>query len=260
MCLLEMGQRSRRVHHSAVRPRRFVQLAQKTVCGKLPIQSINEWSLRGGLGGVNMKRNTRYGWPHVIAGLVAVACPMSSALALTVNSPGQVLMVDGTDSNVTVNISAIDVTAPVSRYDFGFVTGSAYTRITGTTGSYTFMGGDIVNFALRDRGTDNTFGTSDDLVYSIADPLDYANQTYAVQIPASSSQNPVVSAPYYRSLVITWDLDRNGNADTGFDLAVTTPLRTNDGFAPAAVPLPAAVWLFSAGLMGLGAISRKSRR
>lgn len=207
-----------------------------------------------------MKRNTRFGWPHVIAGLVALACPVSSALALTINNPGQVLMVDGTDNNVTVNVSVADVTFPVSRYDFGFLTGSAYTRITGTTGSYTFIGGNVVNFALRDRGTDNTFGTSDDLVYSIADPLDYANQIYTVQIAASNSQNPVVTAPYYRSLVITWDLDRNGSVDTGFDLAVTTPLLTNDGFAPAAVPLPAAAWLFSAGLMGLGAIRRKPRR
>lgn len=204
-----------------------------------------------------MKRIIRLDRPGLAMGMALLACPVSSAFALTVTAPGQVLMVDGTDNNVTVNVSAADVTFPLSQYDFGFLSGTTYTRITGSTGSYVFQGGDIINFALRDRGTDNAFGTPDDLIYDIANPLDYANQTYTVAIAASNSQNPVVTTPYYRSLLLTWDLNLDGSLDAGFDLAVTAPLLTNDGFAPTAVPLPAAAWLFGSGLLALVTPRRK---
>lgn len=184
--------------------------------------------------------------------------PLSSAFALTVDGPGMVLMIDGTDSNVTVDITAIDGTLPLGAYDFGFVTGSGYTKITSLAGSWVFNGGDVVDFALRNRGSDNTFGTGDDVIYSISNPLDYANQTYLLAIDPSYSQNPVVTSPYYRSLLLTWDLDLNGVADTGFDLSVTTPLFTYDGMAP--IPLPAAVWLFGSGLLGLMGIARRKKK
>lgn len=184
-----------------------------------------------------------------------LASPLSSAFALTVDGPGMVLMVDGTDANVTVDVTSIDGTLPLTEYDFGFVTGSSYTKITSLAGKWIFNGGDIVDFALRNRGSDNIFGTGDDVVYSISDPLDYANQTYLLAIAPSNSQNPVVSSPYYRSLLLTWDLDLNGVADTGFDLSVTTPLLSYDGMTP--VPLPAAVWLFGSGLLGLFGFARR---
>jgi len=186
-----------------------------------------------------------------------LASHLSSAFALTVDGPGMVLMIDGTDSNVTVDVTAIDGTLPLTAYDFGFVTGSGYTKITSGFGSWIFNGGDVVDFALRNRGSDNTFGTGDDVLYSISDPLDYANQTYLLAIAPSNSQNPVVSSPYYRSLLLTWDLDLNGFADTGFDLSVTTPLSSYDGMAP--VPLPAAVWLFGSGLLALAGVTRRKK-
>ena len=192
------------------------------------------------------------------AGMLLLASPLSGAFALTVDGPGMVLMIDGTDSNITVDVTAIDLTFPLTAYDFGFVTGSGYTKITSLAGSWTFNGGDIVDFALRNRGLDTIFGTGDDVIYSISNPLDYANQTYLFPIAPSYSQNPVVSSPYYRSLALTWDLDLNGVADTGFDLSVTTPLGSYDGMTP--VPLPAAAWLFGSGLLGLGAFMRRHRR
>jgi hypothetical protein len=193
-------------------------------------------------------------------GMLLLAGPLSSAFAVTVDGPGMVLMIDGSDSNVTVNIAAIDGTFPLGQYDFGFLTGSSYTMITGTVGSHTFNGGDIVDFALRDRGTDNLFGTGDDLIYGISNPADYANQIYSIPIDPSNSQNPVVSSTYYRSLILAWDLDLNGVTDAGFDIGVSTPLFTYDGVAPTVIPLPAAAWLFGSGLLGLGALMRRHRR
>ena len=191
------------------------------------------------------------------AAMLLLASPFSGALALTVDGPVKVLMIDGSDSDVTMDVASVDGTLPLGAYDFGFITGSGYTRITSRIGSYVFNGGDIVDFALRSRGLDNIFGTVDDRIFSISDPADYANQTYLSEIAPSFSQNPVVSNPYYRTLLLTWDLDLNGVADTGFNLSVTTPLLSNDGMMP--VPLPAAAWLFGSGLLGLAALARRRK-
>ncbi len=204
---------------------------------------------------------------HLYASLIGsllLASSLSNANAalltpdLAVDGPGLVLMVDGLmDSNVTVNISALDGTLPAAKYDFGFVTGSNYTRITSATGSYTFAGGAMVNFALRDRGSDNSFGTGDDMIYSLSNPADYADQWYYFPIDASNSQNPVVSNPYYHTLALLWDLDGNGVVDAGFDLGVSTLLSGTDGVMP--VPLPAAVWLLGSGLLGLAGMLRRKK-
>lgn len=196
-----------------------------------------------------------------LIGSLLLASPLSSAYAalltpdLALGAPGLVLMVDGQDSNVTVNIAALDGTFPIGRYDFGFVAGSSYNRITSTIGSYTFAGGTVVDFALRDQGSDNTFGTGDDVVYSISNPADYADQWYYTPIAASNSRNPVVNNPYYHTLALLWDLDRNGVVDAGFDIGVSTPLFGTDGVAP--IPLPAAVWLLGSGLLGLVLVRRR---
>lgn len=187
------------------------------------------------------------------AGLLALAIPLSSAWALTLSSPsltvtnpGKVLMVDGNDPNITVTISAADGTFPVGKYDFGFVSGSTYTMITTDLlppVSYSFTGGTVVDFALRDVTT-NT-------IYSISNPINYATQYYYYPINPVFSQNPVVTSPYYHALALTWDLNKDGIADTGFDISVATPLTSHDGVAPAPVPVPAAAWLMGSGVAGL---------
>jgi len=186
------------------------------------------------------------------AGLLLLSAPLSSAFALTVTTPGNVLMIDGVgDNNTTVQITALDATFPISQYDFGFLSGNSFTSITSTINwTYTFNGGAVVDFALRKIATNE--------IYDIANPLDYANQVYSLPINPSYSQNPVVTSPYYHSLTIAWDLNHDGITDPGFDFAVT-PLISNDGMAPAAVPLPAAAWLFGSGLLGLGALVRRRR-
>lgn len=180
---------------------------------------------------------------------VALGAPVP---ALVVNGPGSVLMVDGTDSNVTVTVAVADATFPIGRYDFGFMGGTGYTRITSIAGSRTFLGGSIVDFALRDRGGDGIFGTGDDTVYAMSDPADYADQWYFGPVAASYSRNPVVSSEYYRTLTLFWDLNADGVQDAGFSIAAAQNLR--DGMAP--VPLPAAVWLLGSGLLSFGAFVR----
>lgn len=224
---------------------------------------------------MKLKHNNTHLYSYLIGSLL-LASPLSSVYAavvmpnllltpaLRVDGPGRVLMVDGLDAGVTVNITALDGTLPLTRYDFGFVTGGSYNLITNqfgnNVGSFTFTGGTAVDFALRDRGADNNAGTADDVIYSISNAADYADQWYYAPIDASNSRNPVVTSPYYHTLALLWDLNLDGIADTGFDIGVSTPLLGTDGVAPSvtAVPLPAAIWLLGAGLLGMtGSVRRK---
>lgn len=176
----------------------------------------------------------------------------ATAEALLVDGPGLVMIIDGTDPGDRVGTFNIDGTFHLRDYDFGFVDETGFTPIalrpagpSSVFGSYRFDGGTLVNFALRE--------TSSGSIYSIADPIDYADQFFLDPIDSSHSVNPPVSYTYYNSLLLEWDLDHNGSGDVGYTL--TTANDPFDGLAPTApapVPLPASFLLFGSGLAGFG--------
>ncbi len=183
---------------------------------------------------------------------------------LSVTGPGMVLMVDGTDRNASVKLRIRLDTPDRAEFDFGFMNNDTFVSITRpgrrARGNYTFAGGALVDFTLRNWGTDHQFGTADDLLYRLSDSTDYANQDYFSPIPASKSRHAAISDPYFRELRLDWDLNHDGVAD------VRTWIDTRGGRydgmmpAPMAVPLPATTWLFGSGLLALAATLRRRQR
>ena len=186
----------------------------------------------------------------LLIGFLLSIAPGQALADLVVNSPGLVLMIDGTDHNPGVATFNIDLTLPLPMYDFGFVSGNVFTPIAlapngpdSLFGTYTFSGGSLVNFALRNDQTST--------IYTIADPADYANQIYTIPIDPSHSVNPVVPYTYYNTLAIQWDLDGNGfNPLRDAGLTLTSAVNPYDGMAPAPVPIPTSMLMFSTGLVG----------
>ncbi|MEK9134653.1 MAG: hypothetical protein AAB333_07300, partial [Pseudomonadota bacterium] len=109
---------------------------------------------------------------------------------LFVNDPAQVLMVDGKDRHSNVSIRVWLDTPNRSAFDFGFIGNDSFLPITGKSrkkGDYTFAGGSIVDFALRNKGGDGLFGTADDLIYRLSDSAGYASQHYFAAIDPAKS-------------------------------------------------------------------------
>jgi hypothetical protein len=193
----------------------------------------------------------------LLAAILWLGALSDQAAAAFVDGPGPVLVIDGTDADYGVGTFNIDATLPVSSYDFGFVESGMFIPIAllpsgpaSLFGTYEFVGGSLINFALRY----NPSGT----IYTIVDPADYANQVYLNPIDPSHSSNPAVTFTYYNKLVLEWDLDGNGFNpfhDAGF--TITKALHDYDGMAPAPVPIPASILLFITGLAGLAGIGRR---
>jgi len=193
----------------------------------------------------------------LLVGILWSLPPGQASADLVVNSPGLVMMVDGTDNNGGVATFDIDLTLPVAGYDFGFVIGNAYTPIAlspngpaSLFGQYIFAGGSLVDFALRNNQTG--------MIYTIAGPSDYANQIYSGPIDPSHSINPQMISTYYNTLAIQWDLDGNGfNPFQDAGLTVTYAVNPYDGMAPAPVPIPTSMLMFATGVVGLAGLSRQ---
>ena len=180
--------------------------------------------------------------------------------AFVVSDAGLVLMIDGKDKDTDVDIRVWGGKKLFAgSYDFGFMEGSVYTPLQSswhTPGDFDFAGGTVVDFALRNKGADGIFGTSDDSYFRLSDAGNYADQIYFGPINPAQSRNPVTGETYYRKLVLAWDLDHDGKMD--FSVVLKTK-KSFDGMAPAPVPVPAAMWLFGSGLIAMASVVRRKR-
>lgn len=178
--------------------------------------------------------------------------------ALLVEQPGLVLFVDGADRGSQVRTFNFDWTFPADRLDFGFVENAGFTPIAlrpagpaSIFGTYTFTGGQLVDFALRDRHTGQWF--------TISDPRNFATQYYFSEVHPSHSRNPVVTNPYYNALILQWDLAAMGlDGHKPFGFTMTSTQNVWDGMQP--VPLPAAAWLFASGVAALVGARRPTNK
>ena len=182
---------------------------------------------------------------------------------LFINDTDQVLMVDGKDRNSNVSIRVRLDMPNRSAFDFGFIRNDSFLTITGKSrkqGDYTFAGGSIVDFALRNNGRDGLFGTADDLIYRLSDSAGYASQHYFAAIDPARSRHPLVTEPYYQILSLDWDLNLDGRTDVKVRLQIKG--NKYDGMMPppTAVSIPGASWLLGSGLAVLGVTARGRKR
>jgi hypothetical protein len=186
----------------------------------------------------------------------------SIASTWLIDQPGLVLMVDGKDPNTSVKFE-ITTYRNGSGLDFGFMMGDTFSSLYSgwrQKKNLVFTGGTTVDFAVRNKGVDRQFGTSDDQIFRLSDPAHYANQYYSGAISPGKSVTPQQAETYYRDLTMLWDLDHDGIRELKITLHTRNAYDGMHFVASATpVPLPAAVWLLGTGLAGLAALAQRGK-
>jgi hypothetical protein len=144
----------------------------------------------------------------------------STPLLLSTSQP--VLMIDGvSDGDATIDVAVID-------FGFGFDFGyddAGFNMILAEgniLGSETFLGGQVVDFAIRNTTSGQVLRLSDGM----------AQMFFAGDVTASNSENPGVPFDYWQSLTITWSLGNNDfvfNVGGNFDGLAPSSFAANSG-------------------------------
>ena len=199
--------------------------------------------------------------PLLLAGNAAQAA--SIPCEVIINQSGVVYIAAGKGQDTQVNLQVRAQWGHSAGYQFGYVDGSVFLPIInekGTKGNLTFQNGTLVDFAVRNKGADGIFGTTDDGLFRLSDASGYATQTYSrpIKRTRSNAGNPAD----YRKLTLQWDLNNDNINDLTVLLKSTTHgagVHFVASATPVPVPVPAALWLLGSGITGLTAFLRRGK-
>lgn len=196
--------------------------------------------------------------PLLFVATVAHAASIPIPSQVVINQPGMVYMATGEDQNTLVALQVSGLWPRSLGYQFGYVGNSVFSTIingNGTKQNLSFQAGTSVNFAVRNKGDDGMFGTTDDVLFKLTDATGYTTQLYSNPLKGSNTGNPAD----YSKLTLQWDF----NGDAVNDLTVFLKASTCDGLhfaaSPTPVPVPAALWLLGSGFAGLTVFLRRRK-
>jgi hypothetical protein len=178
--------------------------------------------------------------------LLTLGTGVSYADPLTLDESAPILFIDGAgDSNVTVTVAMFGTSQ--GSFDVGRMVGGSFVAFGS---SYqTFNGGEVVDFAIRDRVTGEILSLSGG----------DARMTFFGAIAASNSANPVVDDSYWAGAAIVWESDT-------WDITISLGARSGDGMTPilrgagspvAPVPEPGTLLLFGLGCVAAAGARRR---